>query len=981
MKNNDTRALPLRRLDPTAERQEGPVARRGQRSQRTGLRAVGTLALLASVTACANAEPVTSAAADEVHGDSSRARAQAGSSDLAETLPPGWRLSADSKILSWDAPSPIPQRDAFLQVHIDDRVALVPAVAADRKSLHVVLPSYIEDLSRVRVTAGGVPLERPVPVEVVSRRAAETGAPLPVQPLPTLDPADDPGKPGPYETTEGEYEETALKLPGLKVPVEVRALVVAPVGAPGPRPVAVFLHGNHSPCYAPEGSPQGDGRERSWWPCSASMLPVPSYRGYVDAQRLLASQGVITISISQNGINGQTDQGWDIDAASRAALLREHLSRWARGTAGFSSAGAAVVSGQTPDPTKLLLVGHSRGGAGVNRFALDSAIDPSSPWRVQAQLLIGPTNMRRNPAPGVPSVVLLPACDGDVVNLEGQRYADDARDITADTALRSVVYIEGASHNFFNALWTPGVGPDATDDAENLGADDSACGTNAPTRLSPETQRKVGAVYAAAAAQVFLYGRTEVAPLLDGTPVRAESAGDVTALAHALGGYRSPLLIPTAKTSLAGKAGIKAELCLTHRTVGAPGSCVAGDPESPPRTPSFGPSLLINDPKLPSQSAVHLSWSTRGGTAQLQLGGAAIDPLATALTARVIVPPASAGTSFRAHLVDKAGKRVSLGDVLLGGLPARASVASGVYWAQEVRLPLNRGELESAGVDLTQLATLELEADSATGELWLLDAFSYRPGVPKAEARSVARIDLEKTTVTETNGPQKILIPASIAGRLNEPALVYYQITDNKTGQPTSDVISLAAGQTAFDLEYEISGDELETGTSFVSVQIASTRGAVVGAASTYVTVNDDELTPDVTVAPVAASAAEGSPLQWTFSVPRASARAIDINVVAVAPKAGLTELSVADVDAENPSPRTLSDARYALGVSLAPGELTTTLEVPTLVDSQIEGAESIALEITSRPIAMPFAPDMMFPSIPGLPDGTLLTGTVTDAP
>jgi hypothetical protein len=451
--------------------------------------------------------------------------------------------------------------------------------------------------------------------------------------------------------------------------------------------------------------------------------------------------------------------------------------------------------------------------------------------------------------------------------------------------------------------------------------------------------------------------------------------------AHALGGYRSPLLIPSAKTSLSAKAGVQAELCQTHRNVGSPGACIAGDPEHPPRTPSFGPSLLINDPKLPSQSAVHLSWSTRGGTAHIQLGDAAIDAQATALTARVIVPPASAGTSFRAHLVDRAGKRVSLGDVLLSGLPARASVASGTYWAQEVRLPLNRSELESAGVDLTQLSTLELEADSATGELWLLDMFSYRPGVPRAEARSVARVDLARTTVTETNGPQKILIPASIAGRLNESALVYYEITDNKTGKLTSDVISLAAGQTAFDIEYEIGGDEVETGTSFVAVQVASTKGAVVGAASTYVTVNDDELTPDVKVEPVAASTTEGSPLQWTFSVPRASARSIAINVLAVPPKPPLTELSLADIDAENSSARTLSDARYAASVSLAPGELSATLEIPTLVDGQVEGPESIALEITSRPVGMPFAPDMMFAPIPGLPDGTLLTGTVTDAP
>ncbi|MEU0970272.1 hypothetical protein ABZ357_34460 [Streptomyces sp. NPDC005917] len=54
-----------------------------------------------------------------------------------------------------------------------------------------------------------------------------------------------PGKPGRYRTTTGSYRLKSVGLPGFSVPVEMRAVVVAPTGVSGPRPLALFL------CYAP----------------------------------------------------------------------------------------------------------------------------------------------------------------------------------------------------------------------------------------------------------------------------------------------------------------------------------------------------------------------------------------------------------------------------------------------------------------------------------------------------------------------------------------------------------------------------------------------------------------------------------------------------------------------------------------------------------------------------------------------------------
>ncbi|WP_211269352.1 hypothetical protein, partial [Saccharothrix syringae] len=68
----------------------------------------------------------------------------------------------------------------------------------------------------------------------------------------------------------------------------MKAVVVAPEGVSGRRPLALFLHGRHISCY--------DGTTQLLeWPCPVPAKPVPSHRGYLQAQRLLASQGYVTV--------------------------------------------------------------------------------------------------------------------------------------------------------------------------------------------------------------------------------------------------------------------------------------------------------------------------------------------------------------------------------------------------------------------------------------------------------------------------------------------------------------------------------------------------------------------------------------------------------------------------------------------------------------------------------------------------------------
>jgi hypothetical protein len=127
----------------------------------------------------------------------------------------------------------------------------------------------------------------------------------------------DPGVPGHYATLTGDYTLPEVNLPDVRNPVEMQAVVVAPRDAPESRPLVLFLHGNSGTCYAAT-------RVVGGWPCTDGMQPVPSYRGYLQTQQLLASQGYVTVSLSANGITGTYDG--DGGAQARSSLVRRHLA-------------------------------------------------------------------------------------------------------------------------------------------------------------------------------------------------------------------------------------------------------------------------------------------------------------------------------------------------------------------------------------------------------------------------------------------------------------------------------------------------------------------------------------------------------------------------------------------------------------------------------------------------------------------------------
>jgi hypothetical protein len=869
----------------------------------------------------------------------------AGLATPAQAEPPpeapwsGWAV--DGARLVWQAPEPVPVGDAAVEFWDGDRLLGRPVPSADHRTF-TLTGAEITDPRGLSVRAGGRRLDaeevRPAP----RTRPASAPAALPAG-------AVDPGTPGPYRTRTGEYTLDSIRLPGYPAAVEMQAVVVAPVGAPGKRPLALFLHGRHTTCW----DPADQENVTIDWPCAAGMLAIPSHRGYLQAQRLLASQGYVTVSISANGINGQDAEVLDAGAQGRSSLVRQHLARWADWSGGGRGSAPDIVKSAPADLSKVLLVGHSRGGEGVNRAATDSISPPPGDtgyagpvrWTIRGTLLIGPTIFGHNPAPDVPSVTILPGCDGDVSDLQGQMYLDATRGISRGAALHSALYVVGANHNFFNTEWTPGQSEAPSFD-DFWPTDDPVCSPGTPTRLTAAQQQTAGATYIAATARLFVAGDRRVLPLVDGSGVRAPSADPARVLSHAVGGGRTPFVVPDAATTATGGA----RMC-RQVTEDAASACVA-DVTSWWQPHFVALRGVFDDP---DRFSVALD------------GGGVIRPSAPVSLAgsrdvalRLIVPPNTTGNRFDVAITDTSGRRVALGSVSVDGLPATERLSA--LWAQEVRVPLPRH-----GIDLTKVASLEL---SGGGQAWLIDANGRRDGLPSPRPVELPRVDVGAMTVEEgDSGTRSYEVPVSVSG--DGPATLRLFVSDGE-GVFTSRLVTVPPGDVQVPLE--VTGNTRWSVGANHLVLAKAIRGVVSGGYAGGLTVLDDDPEPTVTITPVAGPVPEGGTLTWTATSSAVADSPLLRYGWPVPPVDG-QELSSTDVDPDwfrmytgvEPEPsQPLSATPLQLGLAVEPGQLTGELTIPTTTDAEAEPDEHVRIVLMSWP---PTNPDME------------VTGTVTDRP
>lgn len=508
-------------------------------------------------------------------------------------------------------------------------------------------------------------------------------------------------EPGGRQTQSTAYALDDLAIDGLAAPVEVAAHVVGPSGVPGPAPLILLLHGYQASCADEAGTDT-----TTQWPCPAGYLPMPHAEGFDYLQQRLASHGFLTVSVAANGVNVlATEMRAGAGDAARASLLARHLSAWASGEVELGP------GWPEPDLGSVLLLGHSRGGEGVDRAVVDGAGGPAV--TIRGEVLLAPTGFRPADASRVPVVSIVGYCDGDVGPWPAQRYVD--RDAPPDV-LRTSILVDGANHNFFNTEWVPETAsvPGGYDDAfDESGEVGSLCDTSGPGRLSPGEQQAIGmGLVTVAAAGLLLEDPAALAALDGRSELDPQPAGHVWLSAAGRG--RGTLQFGDGFTT-SGTGAVDAASCWGVSETEDPADCGAflGEGAAP-----HWPAVTRG---LTAEEVAHVRWDRVGGRAALDLAEPWDLRGADALEMRIAVSPEGSPVRLQAAAVDSSGGTAELGEVELDALPEDETLPAR-RWGQQVTLGLD----EVTGIDLSSVERIELAPSTSGGELWIID-LSARP--------------------------------------------------------------------------------------------------------------------------------------------------------------------------------------------------------------------------------------------------------------
>jgi hypothetical protein len=662
----------------------------------------------------------------------------------------------------------------------------------------------------------------------------------------------DPGAAGKYGVDVSEYNlgDEVIYLPGLGHRSELRAKVYAPRHAAGPRPLVIFLHGRHAACYGTPSVPPTGGDKP--WPCPAGMKPVPSYRGFDAPAEALASHGYLVVSISANAINA-LDAVDDGGALARAQLVLGHLDLWKR----WSSRGGRPYGRRfvgKVDLHNVGLMGHSRGGEDVARAVLLNS-ELGGRYGIRAVLPLAPTDFTRFTVPGVAMSVLLPYCDGDVVDLQGQKFYDDTRyAVSRDRAPRSTVLVMGTNHNFFNTEWTPGESAaPSVDDWSDGGA---PCGPGTNGRLTAKEQQSVERAYVAGFFRLELGREQALMPLFDGSMTRAASAGRavVRVVAQAPAGQRLDVArldqqLPAGSVSGSATAAVCAGAG-PKRELGTPPCGTTG---SQWQQPHWATGAFV--PKAPTTAVTKLEWTGTSGVLRFNLAPGSRDVHKySALTFRASPgPTGTAQTDLSLRVVDGHGHAVVMpvsrfGDALVR-LPGADELALPKILLRTVRVPLST----MSKLDLKDIRTVELRTDKApNGSVFLSDlAFGTnatgQSGPVKLPVLSVADV---KPIAEGNSGTRNVDFWVTISRPSAVPVSTWVETNSGFNSQATEVQrrIVFAPGQLRQKVTVSVTANDHDGFDVPIHLVVSLAQQAITGDALAEASIVDDDPEPVLTV-------------------------------------------------------------------------------------------------------------------------------------
>jgi hypothetical protein len=284
-------------------------------------------------------------------------------------------------------------------------------------------------------------------------------------------PIDAPGVPGPGTFTTFDFDlgtETFDGANGVPLTMHLRGSMHLPDGQ-GPFPILVFAHGLHAACNFPLVPKDAFGSEGTAVRTPTAVCPelnpvvepADSFRGYDYLSDGLSARGYIVISLDFAEVNA-AGSGPSLlvsgtqDYEIRANMVLHTLDHLRDGTA---------ASNPTADPTARLaghldfgrigVMGHSRGGQGIDLVVkFNNARPEAQRHHILAAFGLAPADDAAMGVvmQGVAYGVLLPYCDGDIVELHGANTFDRARYLD-DPAPKYQFLVLGTNHNFYNTQW------------------------------------------------------------------------------------------------------------------------------------------------------------------------------------------------------------------------------------------------------------------------------------------------------------------------------------------------------------------------------------------------------------------------------------------------------------------------------------------------------------------------------------------------